>query len=263
MNIRLDGLRNAFRNRLPHQMLPYAEIAGIYDRIMDHVDYSAWCDYIASIFRRYHHGVKTVLETACGTGSMAVLLHAMGYEVTCMDISPEMIGIASCKFNRAGIPVPAIAADMRALPFHTRFDALICLYDSINYITKSADFRKAVAEASSVLETGGLFVFDVCTAWNSEMFFSNNSMVEVIGDIEYERICRYDSAGRIQENRFIVTRSERPQVTEVHRQRIYSLKEIEEMIGGAPFREVGRFDDMSFRKGTEYSERVHFVLRRI
>jgi SAM-dependent methyltransferase len=252
-----------FRNRLPGKIPPYTAIAGIYDRIMNHVDYVSWMEYIDSVFSRFHSGVRTVLETASGTGSLAVLLRGRGYEVTCMDVSPEMICIASHKFRESGLSIRTVAGDMSALPFRTRFDAVICLYDSINYLVKPADFRKAVTETASVIESGGLFIFDVCTVRNSELFFRDNSMVDVIDMVEYERICRYDPVERIQENRFIVTRQDGSQLSEIHRQRIYTLEEIGEMIRHAPFEQVGRFDDMSFRSGTENSERVHFVLRRI
>ena len=57
---------------------PYQAIAGLYDRIMDHVDYEAWAGYIDTLFTRFHPGVRSVLETACGTGSLAVLLISRG-----------------------------------------------------------------------------------------------------------------------------------------------------------------------------------------
>jgi hypothetical protein len=50
---------------------------------------------------------------------------------------------------------------------------------------------------------------------------------------------------------------------ESHRQKIWYLAETSSMVGSAPFLELGRFDDMSFRPGTEQSEPVHFVFRRL
>jgi hypothetical protein len=51
-------------------------------------------------------------------------------------------------------------------------------------------------------------------------------------------------------------------MTESHSQKIYYLEEVAEMIQGSDFREIGRFEDLSFDPGTEDSERVHFVLER-
>lgn len=263
MNVRFGALRDLIGSRLPRKQRPYEGIAGIYDRIMDHVEYDAWAEYIVRILHRFHPGARTILETACGTGSLALALRGKGYRLACLDLCPEMVRVAADKFRAANAPIPCAAADMAAIPVRGRFDAVVCIYDSINYLLEPARFRKAVAEAAALLDSGGLFIFDVCTVKNSELFFRDSSMTEVIGDVEYERICHYDPLERIQENRFIITRPGMPQVSEVHRQRIYSLAEVGSMIGSSPFTEIGRFDDMSFREGTERSERVHFVLRRI
>lgn len=256
------GAREVIRGLFPRKSRPYAEIAGIYDRIMSHVNYLEWAQYLAEVFDRFHPGVRTVLETACGTGNLALLLHTMGYRLTCTDISPEMLGIAARKFRRAGAAIPAAVADMAFMPVRPRFDAVICMYDSMNYLTTPGKFRAAIRNAAGVLGPGGIFVFDVCTVRNSELFFRDGSVTETIAGVEYERVCRYDPVERIQENRFTIIRSGDSQIREVHRQRIYLLDEVEEMIAGAPFSVQGRFDDMTFRSGDERSERVHYVLRR-
>jgi hypothetical protein len=132
----------------------------------------------------------------------------------------------------------------------------------MNYLNTPGEFVKAVREIAFAVARGGLFVFDVCTVRNSELFFTDRAMVETFGDITYERICRYDRKKRIQENHFIFTKPDGNLVTESHRQKIYYLYEIGRMLEGAPFVELGMFDDMTFNPGSEESERVHFVLRK-
>ena len=86
-------------------------------------------------------------------------------------------------------------------------------------------------------------------------------MVETCGNITYERICRFDRKKRTQENHFIFENPDGNLITENHYQKIYFLDEVAEMLQRTPFMEIGRFDDMSFERGTEESERVHFVLQ--
>lgn len=257
---------------------PYSAIAGLYDRIMDHVNYGSWAEYISALFRRFHPGVQSVLEIACGTGSLALLLSTSGYSLTCTDLSPEMLKMASNKFRKAGRRARFVAGSMTALPFtaidhpnvcnSTRwgppFDAVLCIYDSINYLLEPSDFRRAAHQAASVAKKGGLFIFDVCTVKNSELFFHDGSMFGTCEDMTYQRICKYHSRTHIQENRFVISRNGKTLGIERHRQRIYYLDEITGMIStqDSPFREVGRFNDMSFYTGTEDSERVHFVFRK-
>jgi len=241
---------------------PYLALAEIYDRVMDHVDYVSWAEYIASVFERFGRGVRDVLEIACGTGSLSVELSRLGYSITGTDLSPPMLIQAKKKFEHHDMPVRLFASSMKALPCRRRFDAVICIYDSMNYAVTREDFIAALREVSSVLGKEGLFVFDVCTVKNSRLFFSHHSVTENFGDVSYRRLCEFDAEARIQKNYFHIWKSGR-RYTERHYQKIYFLDEIEDMIAAAPFEVMGRFDDMSFRPGTEESERVHYVLRRI
>jgi len=242
---------------------PYSELALIYDLLMDHVEYHAWAAYIVSIFKRYSVDVRTVLEIACGTGSLSIELFKHGYEMTCMDISPSMLRRATEKFREAGMPMTVFAGDMVSIPVDFQYDAVLCLYDSINYVRNPADFRKAVREVASIIRPGGLFIFDICTVRNSEIFFTNHTMVEHYGDITCERTCRFDPRKRIQENHFIIERSGGKRTYESHYQKIYLLQEIDSMFSDMPFTELGRFDDMTFAHGSEKSMRVHFVLQKL
>jgi len=65
---------------------PYSGLAAIYDRVMDHVHYKAWEQYIVSRFMRYHASVTSILEIACGTGSFSQYLLSDNYRVPGVDI---------------------------------------------------------------------------------------------------------------------------------------------------------------------------------
>jgi len=240
---------------------PYAKLAKIYDRVMNHVKYDKWADYILSIFRHFGVHGKSILEIACGTGNLSVFLLKHGYDITGMDLSPAMLKIAADKFKENGIPQKLVAANMTSIPLKKKFDAVLCLYDSLNYIRDPADFKKAIEETSTVTKGGGLFIFDVCTLLNSQIFFSNKSMFEDLGDIKYERKCHYHESENIQENVFIIEHNGK-RFVEKHLQRIYKLDEVRKIISNSSFKMRGMFNDLTFDQGTESSERVHFVLQK-
>jgi len=172
-----------------------------------------------------------------------------------------MLAIARKKLSEAGLNTHLVAADMTALPFGTTFDAVLCLYDSINYLREPAQFLAALTEAARVTRPGGLYIFDVCTVRNSQMFFSHHEMTESVGKATYHRTSRFESAGQLQENAFVIE-IDGKRFVERHLQRIYRLTEIRSMVDQTPFDLLGVFDDCTDRPGTEQSERVHFVLQR-
>jgi len=240
---------------------PYAELAKIYDRVMNHVKYDEWSEYITSIFHHFGINVKSILEIACGTGNFSIYLYNHGYDITCTDLSPAMLKVTLDKFKEKRIPQKLFAADMTSLPLKTEFDAVLCLYDSVNYLRDSDDLRKMFQEVYTVIRDGGLFIFDVCTAKNSQMFFADNSMCEDFGEVKYERKCHFRDSENIQENLFIIEDNGN-RFIEQHSQRIYRLEEITEIISDSQFKILGVFEDFTFNTGTENSERVHFVLKK-
>ena len=80
----------------------YDALAACYDDMTADVDYPAWADFIEALFAgspRPVHGepFHTVLDQACGTGTMSFLLAERGYEVIGVDFSPEMLAVAAEK----------------------------------------------------------------------------------------------------------------------------------------------------------------------
>ena len=108
------------------------------------------------------HGVKKVLDCACGTGHDLIMLNSIGCEVFASDLSESMLAEARKNLSAAGIDVPLIRADFRYLPdsFDVQFDAVVCLTNSINEVLKDEETIEALLSMKSVLRDGGILVFD-------------------------------------------------------------------------------------------------------
>ena len=78
-------------------MSSYDFLAGCYDELTTDVGYPAWADYLEAHFRRKGLSGRTVLDLACGTGSLTWELAARGYEMIGVDRSPEMLAEAAAK----------------------------------------------------------------------------------------------------------------------------------------------------------------------
>ena len=255
------------RKTLPADFeLPYSELAQIYDHVMRHVDYIRWADYIQSVFTRFEATPKDVLELACGTGAMACILDDRGYRMTGIDRSESMIAVAKQKSVDTTRAIRFQVGDMVRMPVSGSFDAVLCLYDSINYVVEEADIAAMLKGLRCVLNAGGLFVFDVCTEINSRRYFHNQVDQESKGDFSYVRRCEYVPETRIQVNEFQFTfnrEGKRYSTRERHEQRIYPIARLEEICQESGYRVLGAFDGFSFEEASEKSNRVHYVVRPI
>jgi SAM-dependent methyltransferase len=108
------------------------------------------------VFPRLPAGAR-VLDVCCGTGDLTRGLVARGYRVTGIDGSEEML-----RFARRQTPGAEFRrADARCFTFHSRFDAALSTYDSLNHILELAELESAFACVFDALVPGALFVFDL------------------------------------------------------------------------------------------------------
>ena len=242
-------------------MEQYSKFALVYDHIMKHIDYEGWAKFINSILKM--NGVKfgDVIDISCGTGTFLIKLNKYGYKLYGSDSSLEMINQAKLKCNKIGINFCIM--DMRNLHFEKRFDGVVSLFDSINYLTTESDLLKKFRSVESILNDNGIFVFDICTEANSINNFNQYTESGEIKGIYYYRKSYYLKKERIQMNDIkIVNKNDGENYREIHRQRIYNPQEIKEIINNSPLKLINMYDDFSFVPPDEETERIHFVLKR-
>lgn len=137
--------------------------ASHYDKEAKHYDdFNEACSaqinhVIEQILQR--HGVKTVLDLTCGTGSQVFWLLKRGYEVVGFDINNQMLEIARNKARKQNLSIQLKQGDMRTAKAG-KFDAVITIFNSIGQLTPQ-DFEKAVQNIHNNLNTHGLYVFDI------------------------------------------------------------------------------------------------------
>ena len=104
----------------------------------------------------------SVLDVACGTGDMALLLAEQGATVTGVDLSSEMLALAKAKATRrmscgAGFSPRIVLrqADAEHLPFgDATFDAVTCAFGVRNFV----HLDQGLEEMLRVLKPGGRMV---------------------------------------------------------------------------------------------------------
>ncbi len=229
---------------------------------MAHVDYVMWAEYIFEILNRYHPEGNDILELGCGTGSLAAALQPLaGYTFHATDLSADMLKAARAKALRHDLPISFEAMDFRAVPSEQQYDAILLLYDGINYITNPTEVSDVCASAFCALRPGGLFVFDQSTPANSRNHADGFDDAGKSGSFRYLRTSSYDAETQIHTTLFRLDIDGRAH-TEKHTQRSYTLAEMEAAISASGFIREASYDAFSSDPATEGSERIHHILRR-
>ncbi|MCF7811761.1 class I SAM-dependent methyltransferase [bacterium] len=249
---------------------PYEALASIYDSVMSHVDYSSWAQFAFDILS--DNGMPAIsednppyiLEYACGTGIVATILSMNGCRVDAWDKSPEMITIARSRSVVLENAPQFSVKEFLQLDAIERYDAVLCLYDSVNYLMELEDVIDFFIKVKTALKPSGLFLFDICTEFNSKRYFSSSESNEVFEDFSYNRNSRYYDDLMIQENVFTIMFEEQPDkiFVETHKQRIYTVKTIRRIINKTGFDLLEESDNISRIVPTKSSLRVHFLCRK-
>ncbi|MVA97872.1 methyltransferase domain-containing protein [Nitratireductor sp. CAU 1489] len=107
--------------------------------------------------------VRSVLDTATGTGFHAVLLSQAGFAVTAIDGAAEMVERARRNIaTMAGRAVSCAVGDWldhESLPAGP-FDAVICMGNSIAHLFSRADLDRALCNFRRLVRDGGTLVLD-------------------------------------------------------------------------------------------------------
>ena len=104
-----------------------------------------------------------VLDLSCGEGTFAVKMAEKGYRTAGVDRSPSMLRLARREAREARVNVRFTESDVRSLRFHEEFDLVTSWYDSLNYLLRLNDLKKAFAGAFRGLRPGRFFLFDMKT----------------------------------------------------------------------------------------------------
>ncbi len=248
-------------------MSSYEFLAGCYDAFTYDVDYAAWADYIEKHFKRRGLPGKTVLDLACGTGSLTRELALRGYEMIGVDLSPEMLSEAAEKNRDVGeVPPMFLCQPMEKLDLYGTIDACVCCLDSVNYVTDPKKLQKALERVHLFLMPGGLFLFDVNTPeklerLDGQVFLDETEDAYCVWRAEYSRrsrICSYFmDIFQLDPESGQWERGE-----ELHRERAYTIPELTGYLEQAGFRDIQVFGNLKLRRPKPGEGRVFFAARK-
>ncbi|SHJ11210.1 class I SAM-dependent DNA methyltransferase [Lutispora thermophila] len=242
-------------------MTSYGGFAQIYDSLMDEVDYEKWAKYLQDIMHYNNVTARHVLDLACGTGNITIPLSQLGYSLWGVDISEQMLSIAENKARVYGERIRFLRQDMRNLSLTKSFDAVVCACDGVNYITDEKELIQVFKEVYKILNPGGIFIFDISSFFKLESILGDNMFIEEKNGIFYCWENSFDeesSTVAMRLNFFIPEGKLYTRIEEIHIQKAYKIHDIYEMLLKSGYTKIKDFDEFTFEKANEKSERVFF-----
>ena len=144
----------------------YDNLATQYDKLF--LDWQAATEEQAVILDRIFKGYgfdqsAQVLDCACGIGTQAIGLAALGYRVTASDISDAELAEARARAGKNGVEIRFEHADFRALSetFTERFDLVIAMDNALPHMLTKEALGEAVRSIVGQLRPGGVFVASI------------------------------------------------------------------------------------------------------
>ncbi|MBC7962588.1 MAG: class I SAM-dependent methyltransferase [Steroidobacteraceae bacterium] len=223
-------------------MSVFNEYARYYDLLYRDKDYAGETDYINSLIRSHCPAARTVLNLGCGSGRHDRCLVEMGYVVTGVDLSDEMLAAArlSAGANRA---LEYQHGDVRSIRLGKTFDVVVSLFHVMSYQQTNEDLKAAFASAGRHLKPGGVFIFD---CWYGPGVLTDRPAVRVKelqdDSISVTRIAKpvmHPNENAVDVNYTVFIRDKQTssvqEIRETHRMRFLFLPEIRQMLADEGF----------------------------
>ena len=242
----------------------YHALAASYDRLTNDVDYEATVEFYMQILKREGLRPRTVLDLACGTGSVTKILAEMGFSVTGVDMSEEMLTEAFMKVQDLPNPPRFICQKLQELYVPRGVDLAVCALDSLDYITNPDDCAEAIRRTYKALNPGGIFIFDVNTpeklrAMDDQIFLDEDDDVYCVWRGEFDEdtnICTY-AMDLFQRSGDVWQRS-----YEEHCEYAYSQQQLMTYLKAAGFTRIEVYGDRKFEAPGAGEQRMYFKARK-
>jgi 2-polyprenyl-3-methyl-5-hydroxy-6-metoxy-1,4-benzoquinol methylase len=190
-----------------HRPEDFPANARAYDRIAavwnDYVERTtlAYHTFLPAAARHYGFPLGSVLELACGTGTLTRRLAERTELVVGLDASEPMLREARAHTKNSNVRY--VQHDFRDFSLGEMFDAAVSGGDSLNYVENLAELASVFRCVRQHLRAGGIFVFDVLNDAECRAMAHIKTLAFVNGDY-FAVYYFYDPVSRVSESRAVL-----------------------------------------------------------
>ncbi len=198
-----------------------------------------------------------ILDLCCGAGRYSIELAKVGYEVTGIDLSEDLIKTAHKNTAKNGLRIDYHIRDMRDIRFVNHFDGVVNMFTSFGYFRKDEENTRVIGAVYKSLTESGWFVLD---------FMNKESTLEklqpydesVSNGIKVIQKRRYDiETGRIEKEILINKGGVQKGYNESVR--LFSIEELRAMFWKIGFEIIREFGDYNGTDLINESPRVIII----
>lgn len=121
-------------------------------------------------------------DIGCGTGTLTLALYRRGYRIYGADPSEDMLRCAVQNAAAAGADVRFLCADAQDAFTAHPLDFVLAANDVVNYLPR---LEKAFANVFCSLKCGGVFAFDISSAYKLAHVLAGNTFSQTENDVTY------------------------------------------------------------------------------
>lgn len=246
----------------------FKDYAYYYNLFYNDKNYEAEAKQVSKLINDYKIiNVKSILNMGCGTGRHDFAFDKLGYQITGIDMSPEMIEVANKTNKEKGTNISFEVSDIRSYQSNQQFDAVISLFHVMSYQNSNEDLHGAFKAAADAVKVGGIFVFDT---WYGPGVLTDKPTVRVRKiESENNTLIRYAKpVMRIEQNVVDVcyevliideTGGTVKSIDEVHHMRYFFIPEMQLMLKEAGFTLKACLDCNTLKKTNFDSWTAYFI----
>lgn len=244
--------------------MDYHRFASIYDQLMEHAPYEEWTNFTDHLIHLHPKNVKTIVDLGCGTGEITVRLATLGYEVTGVDLSSDMLTVATKKAEHANVGINWIQQDIRKLEGFSDIDVFVSYCDVLNYITEQEDLMSVFNRVYESLRPDGLFIFDIHSIHYVQRHLVDTTFADVTEQLAYIWECEQgDLQGEMYHHLTFFQKEAEKYIRfdELHHQQTYETKVYETLLKKSGFSKIQFYGDFLFENNfsEKNSDRIFIV----
>ena len=185
--------------------------------------------------------------------------------LTASDLSEEMLRLAQIKSRKAGVSIPFVCQDMRALELPRPVDAIAACCDAVNYLTDRDSVRAFFDGAFRFLKKGGVLAFDISsrdklTRMDGACYGEERDSVAYLWQNRMDpetRVLAMDLTFFVETEGGLYRRFEEHQL-----QRAHDVSELTAWLGESGFADIRVYGDRTMSPPAEGEARIHFTAKK-